>query len=98
MIDKIIFDYFHNEIPGRLIKHKEAYEIIRDYFKCCRENELEYFDYLVKNKRLINVSDFSKFQRNIKGQYRLLRTDELSNYQSWIPISFFTLNGWISEN
>ena len=47
---------------------KEAYEIIRDYFKCCRENELEYFDYLVKNKRLINVSDFSKLQRNIKGQ------------------------------
>ena len=31
MNDQIIFDYFHNEIPGRLIKHKEAYEIICKY-------------------------------------------------------------------
>lgn len=54
---------------------EEAYEIIRDYFKCCRPEYLGYLEYLIKNKRLINVSSFSQIQKNLKGQCHYIYDD-----------------------
>jgi len=76
---KYIGCYGHNIIVNEMdnsknvvgiedFSEKEAYEIISDYFKSCRPEYFEYFKYLIKNNRLINVGNFSKIQKNIKGQ------------------------------
>lgn len=76
---KYIGCYGHNTIVSEMsntknvvnvleFTEKEALEIIRNYFYCCRKNDLEDFECLIKNKRLINISDFAQIQKNIKGQ------------------------------
>ena len=83
---KYIGCYGYNVIVNQMNKNKnvvevldftekEAYEIIRDYFKCCRSEDFEYFEYLIKNKRLINITNFSKLQKNIKGQCHYIYDD-----------------------